>query len=83
MFQVVMLSRYSSFLNWVTFHLKAEYLMKGRPLRVWFGMVPFPSLLSTVLESRVLTVVVHAGQRCHLDRPAQPAVEEIVAFTVF
>ena len=33
------------FLNRVTFHLKAECFMKGRPLRVWFGIVPSPSLL--------------------------------------
>ena len=46
-FPTVWVSRYSSFLNWVTFHLKAEYLMRGRPLRVWFGMVPSPSLLTS------------------------------------
>ena len=26
------------FLNWVTFHLKAEYLMQRRPPHIWFGL---------------------------------------------
>ena len=57
-FPTVWVSRYSSFLNWVTFHLKAEYLMKGRPLRVWFGMVPSPSLLTSYPVKRQYMCIV-------------------------